>query len=180
MALKQLTDEQRTKAESIDIGQPILDGWLRIQRKALETTVAKYAAALDVALRDEKLDDCKNPLWEKWFSLDARLMYADSTLGMLRRERAHVLVCENHGIDGVSAEEWAAVLNGATSDVVTECYEALALRGILTGEGSTAWQRACEKCAGPMQIVADAARLWRAHRVSPLVSPTGSYADLKS
>jgi hypothetical protein len=78
--------------------------------------------------------------WEEsqaWHRTYQRAGYLSETLRLLV-ERHHVLICPNCG-------------NGAPagSDAFEEgpsWWEAISLRGLLTGEGALSWQRYCEPC----------------------------------
>ena len=147
--LTALTDELRALAESIHPGAAELTGWHRDQLAALRAESQRYA---DAMLRNGKLmagaspDD---PRWPRYWELDARYRYAEETRAMVTR-RGHVLACENHGVDGV--------------DMDADWYVPLSLRGLLAGEGTTGWARACGRCARPGPIAAEARQLmknWR-------------------
>lgn len=78
--------------------------------------------------------------WEKVWTLDARLMYADTTVQLIE-DRGHVMVCPNHGVRGV--------------DIDQRWWEPLSLLGTLPdGGGAMAWTRYCERCSQTGAIAA--------------------------
>lgn len=82
-----------------------------------------------------------------------RIEHAKSTIKLLR-ERQHVLVCVEHGVQGVGAEEWVKL---STPEFTIETggaalrrgHQAMANRGIFDmeepGDYET-WKRPCEVC----------------------------------
>jgi hypothetical protein len=118
--------------------------------------------------------------WPQVWLIDARLRYADYTVQLLER-RGHVLVCPLHGIKGIpvcSNDDCAGcaddhIVCTAIHDEGKACnpWEALSNRGLLTGEGATAWARYCEKCQIEAGIKAEAERLaynWRESQTLPV------------
>lgn len=153
--LQAILDDQRRKAEAVQIDAATLAGWYVQQVEAVEAHVRRLTEAMR-QLEPALTSPAEGP-WEKYWLLDARYRYsADSrdgrfpgTLALLK-ERGHVLVCANHGIAGVG-------------DLAEADYEGLSLRGIVTGEGALAWSRYCEKCQMGAGIQTMARELRRQH-----------------
>lgn len=79
---------------------------------------------------------------------EERFQNALDTIRLLRT-RQHVLVCPEHGVQGVKAEEWWVIIPDDGTGIRTG-YRAMANRGIFdipedTGDWTT-WQRDCEAC----------------------------------
>jgi len=76
-----------------------------------------------------------------------RIEHAKDTIRLLR-ERQHILVCPEHGVQGVAPEEWFELYPGDALDR-KNAYEAMANRGIFDmeepGDYET-WKRPCEVC----------------------------------
>lgn len=77
-----------------------------------------------------------------------RIEHAKDTIRLLR-ERQHILVCPEHGVQGVRQEEWAAFDGDSGALPNKDMYEAMANRGIFDmeepGDYET-WKRPCETC----------------------------------
>lgn len=76
-----------------------------------------------------------------------RIEHAKSTIKLLR-ERQHILVCVEHGVQGVAAEEWWTIIPDDGTGIRTG-YRAMANRGVFDMEEAgdyEAWKRPCEVC----------------------------------
>jgi hypothetical protein len=72
------------------------------------------------------------------------------------REAQHMLVCPNHGVQGVEPAEWVKIADDVKypwpepekfkQDQLTPLYEAMAFRGMLLEARPETWQRYCERC----------------------------------
>lgn len=100
--------------------------------------------------------------WSKFWLLQARLRNLDwgqpHRFGarQLLELSGHVMVCPNHGVDGVEASAWPEGPEGV------DLREGLSLRGLLDGHGAMTWTRYCESCGmtGPLKV--EGATLMRA------------------
>jgi hypothetical protein len=77
-----------------------------------------------------------------------RIEYAKATIKLLR-ERQHVLVCVEHGVQGVETADWAAFDGDSGALPNKDMYLAMANRGIFDMEEAgdyETWKRPCEVC----------------------------------
>lgn len=84
--------------------------------------------------------------------LKIRLDHAKETLVLLKRVQ-HVLVCREHGIQGVTDNDlvnvdWPERMTW-TAETFARVYRALSDYGVYDGS-ITGWERACEKCLAPL------------------------------
>lgn len=100
----------------------------------------------------QKLDAALTARGERWdiptAELSIRLGNAKDTLALLR-DRQHVVVCRQHGIQGVEDDEVLERVRGSERDGVpetlAEILAALADFGVYDGS-ITGWERDCERC----------------------------------
>lgn len=92
--------------------------------------------------------------------LTVRLENAVETIVLLK-ERQHVLCCREHGVQGVTPDEFEDLPLDVPGNVKTPefVYAALADRGVFEGDWA-GWERACERCLQG-QIKREAERRFR-------------------
>jgi len=78
--------------------------------------------------------------------LRLRLAHAKETLVLLKRTQ-HILVCREHGIQGVDLGETPSPTNEPMED--RTFFRALSDYGVYDGS-ITGWERACERCLAPI------------------------------
>lgn len=127
--LASLLTEWRELAATVDVPAETLTAWYGVQCRALWDQAVKLWGAVE--RNHARLGGIEDPNWARWWRQEVRLEALCDALDQLRR-KGHVLICPTHGVEGVDA--------GAVD------VEALSLRGCLTGEGSTSWQRYCLTC----------------------------------
>ena len=137
--MARIAAEQYALAEAVNIPGATLAEWYQRQLSDQRGYVNRLEKALKAAQADPRLEDRASPMWKTYWTLDARYRYAFETLGLLAK-REHVLVCPVDGIAGVDLpEEWRV---------------GLSLRGLLTGEDATTWERYCEGHSGTIELTA--------------------------
>lgn len=163
-----LTGMEREQLELAKLCAPLfapelLAEWKAAQLAAVVARANKLAEALATNYASAP-DADDTGWWSRLWLLEARLRHLDWSapyrLGtrQLIEIGGHVMVCPNHGIDGVPAEAWPEGPEGV------DLREGLSLRGLVEGHGALAWTRYCEACGmtGPLKL--EGATLMRAWR----------------
>lgn len=153
------------KARTAVYGDLELSSWYQVQLATVQAQVTDLEGKLMRNL--DRLTGKDDPNWPKYWRQQARHAYlaqamenrqlGRGTLPLLQ-DAGHVLVCPNHGIDGVS-------------DLDPAHFEGLSLRGVLEGGLATHahWQRYCLECAdgSALKLLADYYHeLWQGKRAS--------------
>lgn len=172
----------------LNIDDALLTEWFNRQFAHWQAHAAKVHGALSqrwAAMRGRSFP-VEDPTWLKFYELEMRFQHAMGRPGTpemaryfppvgagtipLLRERGHVLVCRQHGIEGVEPEEWESlplrIDVAPAAFTMGQLYKALAHRGIfdLPESGDYGqWERDCEKCARDL-IKAQAERAFEAFR----------------
>lgn len=133
-SLKAMESSRRDAALALAIDDATLRAWYVIQVEWTREKAERLAAVADENGRKLEERDASPALWlERFWGPMARLQYVLETQRLLA-ERLHVLVCPNHGIDGVY--DAPPGLD----------YAALADRGMVEA-GTGSWHRYCLACS---------------------------------
>jgi hypothetical protein len=144
--LTALREEHRQRAAAVELDVRTLRRWRRKQVRYEVGRVRDYHGYLELATR--LLKGADDPNWARYHQGDALYRFHVDTLRLVWRS-GHVMSCENHGVGGVSEDDWRA----AGVEPGPEAYDGLSLRGTLEGEGSTAWLRMCVECAKKLGLI---------------------------